>query len=1036
MASKKGPDPLDHGHINFTIHPKNYKSPLCRAWKKQNNAHLEGATPRAIPSHAHQLKRQLDDVYRSSRGREGVPRKMLKHFSESFDDLYEELLPSTAGDTIAAAAVHERGEAQPDKKRSRRIDAFRAELPRPFNERHDVDPTLAIFVPIDDGGAMAVLRDLPADRILEKLREAVHETHWWFMEDGFVAWIIAVRQLPGGDVEVFADTAEHRDLLQKHSAWEVVFLERLKQESCRYGVSPLGLRPSVIPKHHDGRALIQQFFDWNQPRMLYLRRIEDIISIETRPTNYGRPIVVVNFSTPWIANEFINRGIQWGATEYQGRRYVREWSLFQCEECWSFGHTSVSCTQGTRCRKCSFRHIDNQCPSNERQCVNCGGSHTATNKDCSQMENEARLRRELPSCSKKYWPIEKKAKLSHRNQKASSPEPKPKPVGESRAEQDENREGSVVIADKSDDQDQHTAHNNNEIPSAGVTDSGEDNIATDRMLEQEQHISHINTDVPLTDAAKLDIATIENIDGSLEQDQPTIHIKVNLPSPVHAAEPVNHDVRTIEQPNEAPEQDKHAEHIGIEISSADAAMHDVATMEYFDRSLEQNQNTAQTITELRSADIAEAGKHEVATTENVAGAPEQEHPGTIPVAKEPEDVPASRSRVQNLRYDTERKAAEAIIAGSGDEGDDDEATPPLKDGEATVTRIEADDRFKREMVEPMEPLPIKPSQAISTTTQTREKSTTEQKISDIMKLFQAGCIPNPAPINDKRKETEKEITARKLRELEAEIASCRGAILDKQGLAREVRQTERMEDKDIFEERAAEAEATTGAKEKENIYTPPAVQISNAYKQESTANKQDLESKGRQDRRRQNILKKKAAAKEKKESTVLPAMKKNDAYMQEPIADKQGPAKKGRQNSRRQYLLMREAAKAEATAGANEEGTGIPAKEGNDAEIAVFDTLPTGYGKPHASESTNPDDLQAHINPSNEPKMIEPMSPKSGTLPQNYMQNTSTLLQNSRIDEMTTVQQKAPEIHTPYAPMALLVLPPLIRRFQARVGKD
>lgn len=95
MPSKKGQDRLDRGNINFEIHTTESRSPRRKNW--QNNAHLEGPTPKAIPSHAHLLKQQLDDVYRASRGREGVPRKMVKHFSESFDELYGKLLPGTAG---------------------------------------------------------------------------------------------------------------------------------------------------------------------------------------------------------------------------------------------------------------------------------------------------------------------------------------------------------------------------------------------------------------------------------------------------------------------------------------------------------------------------------------------------------------------------------------------------------------------------------------------------------------------------------------------------------------------------------------------------------------------------------------------------------------------------------------------------------------------------------------------------------------------------------------------------------------------------
>ncbi|KAI4111247.1 MAG: hypothetical protein LQ339_000708 [Xanthoria mediterranea] len=208
-----------------------------------------------------------------------------------------------------------------DGRIPKRIKSFRDELPPPFNELDDVDPNLAIFVPVEDSGAVAVLRELEGSRALHKLREAIHEAHWWFGEEGTVGWVIALRQLPGGDLEIFADTVQHRNVLQKHSAWETVFLDNLVEESRRYGVSPRGLSVASVPKfpNDDQKTLlIQQLYDWNKSRIDRLGVLEDVLSIEVRETNRGNPMVVVNLAQPEIANEFIAKGIQWGETTYVG----------------------------------------------------------------------------------------------------------------------------------------------------------------------------------------------------------------------------------------------------------------------------------------------------------------------------------------------------------------------------------------------------------------------------------------------------------------------------------------------------------------------------------------------------------------------------------------------------------------------------------------------------------------------------------------------------------------------------------------------
>ena len=293
-----------------------------------------------------------------------------------------------------------------DNKRARRIKSFRDELPPPFNELDDVDPNLAIFVPVEDSGAVAVLRELEGSRALHKLREAIHEAHWWFGEDGTVGWVIALRQLPGGDLEVFADTAQHRDVLQKHSAWETVFLDNLVEESRRYGVSPRGLSVASLPKFPNDEQrtlLIQQLYDWNKSRIVRLGALEDVLSIEVRETNRGNPMVVVNLAQPEIANEFIAKGIQWGETTYVGRKYCEDWSLLQCEDCHSFGHTSISCTKGLRCNRCGQRHSQRDCKCAQLECVNCGGPHRATERICPQRENEARRLRGLSNGRGRWW---------------------------------------------------------------------------------------------------------------------------------------------------------------------------------------------------------------------------------------------------------------------------------------------------------------------------------------------------------------------------------------------------------------------------------------------------------------------------------------------------------------------------------------------------------------------------------------------------------------------------------------------------------
>ncbi|KAL8767747.1 MAG: hypothetical protein Q9209_005833 [Squamulea sp. 1 TL-2023] len=363
MPSNKWQDGYDCEVEPLDIHQNESGLPLRN--KRQDTARLHRLSPEAIPAHAENLKRRLDDLYRATRGPEAVPQKTAKQFSESFNVLYDKLIPETTGlnlalhirgiiadmhkkgDLNAATANHKTGITQAHDKCARRIKAFCVELPLPFSARRDVDPELAILVAFCDDGAVAVLRVLTGDKVLNKLRKALHEAYWWFLEAGFVGWVIAARQLPRGDVEVFVDNIKHHNAVQEYTAWQSTFVERLTQESCCYGVSTVGLGVSQLSNLHDEderTALIQRLFYWNKSRIVRLNRVEDILSVEIRTTIYKSPMVVVNLALPEIANQLIQKGILWNEIEFPCRKHARESSLFQCEECHSFGHTSNSCT--------------------------------------------------------------------------------------------------------------------------------------------------------------------------------------------------------------------------------------------------------------------------------------------------------------------------------------------------------------------------------------------------------------------------------------------------------------------------------------------------------------------------------------------------------------------------------------------------------------------------------------------------------------------------------------------------------------------
>ncbi|KAI4277241.1 MAG: hypothetical protein LQ337_001922 [Flavoplaca oasis] len=350
MPSKKWSPGLENDHEGLDIHETGSRS-FRTQW--QNQAHVNRSLSKSMPTQAHLFKKRLDDLDRSGRDEERVPQNSVKSFGKDFDDLYEkmpQMLPAFnsmdnpcgvaqrlligTGDPVEVTPHQGRETINPHGKRARCNKTVHTQLPTQFNKRGDDDPKFTITVPIDENEAVAVLKDLSAVAIRKKVREAVHEALWWFLEPGFIGWVIAVRHVPGRDLEVFVDTPEHHDTLSRYAAWKTGFRDGLLQRTYGYGVSPVGLAVSQVPDLHteSGRtSLVQALFDANRARICKLKSIADIVSIEVRPTNYGKGIVIVNLAQRDLADELIKKGIQWGEDSYPVKKYIREWSLFHVD---------------------------------------------------------------------------------------------------------------------------------------------------------------------------------------------------------------------------------------------------------------------------------------------------------------------------------------------------------------------------------------------------------------------------------------------------------------------------------------------------------------------------------------------------------------------------------------------------------------------------------------------------------------------------------------------------------------------------------
>jgi len=53
-----------------------------------------------------------------------------------------------------------------------------------------------------------------------------------------------------------------------------------------------------------------------------------------------------------------------------------------CKKCKKYGHTTSNCRGNILCGKCAEDHLDELCPNNDLKCSNCGGDHSAYDRQC------------------------------------------------------------------------------------------------------------------------------------------------------------------------------------------------------------------------------------------------------------------------------------------------------------------------------------------------------------------------------------------------------------------------------------------------------------------------------------------------------------------------------------------------------------------------------------------------------------------------------------------------------------------------------
>ena len=199
------------------------------------------------------------------------------------------------------------------------------------------------------------------------------------------AFFVAARKLPSGDVAMIANSAAGAEVLRKHAAWLRAFGPGSVVQEPSWGVVAYHIpvrSMKVTPETMaDVAAELLRQNNWGEgAKIQYLGWM-------TRPGERAEGSILIEFTSPVVANRAIISGVVWGKQIHNASRFCREGRIKLCRKCQKPGHIQSHCSNLFKCGHCANGHPTWECPSTKGQaipvkCANCGEGHRPTSREC------------------------------------------------------------------------------------------------------------------------------------------------------------------------------------------------------------------------------------------------------------------------------------------------------------------------------------------------------------------------------------------------------------------------------------------------------------------------------------------------------------------------------------------------------------------------------------------------------------------------------------------------------------------------------
>ncbi|KAJ5159353.1 uncharacterized protein N7500_009004 [Penicillium coprophilum] len=215
-------------------------------------------------------------------------------------------------------------------------------------------------------------------------------------------YFVAAKVLPSGDIKMTADSASGAELLRKHAdGWLKSFGPAAHVRKPTWGVVTRGIDTKTMqltPESMGSTAkelIRQNSHSWGGSQEIEILHLGWLI----KPGKRREGSIVIEFTSPVVANQAITQGTLWQHQVHQTTRFCREGRSKLCLKCQKPGHVHSQCLNEYQCGHCAKGHPTWECPSKhgevvEAKCANCGGAHRPTSDTCevrTAAKEEARL---------------------------------------------------------------------------------------------------------------------------------------------------------------------------------------------------------------------------------------------------------------------------------------------------------------------------------------------------------------------------------------------------------------------------------------------------------------------------------------------------------------------------------------------------------------------------------------------------------------------------------------------------------------------